>query len=400
MAHASAPELLALRLTETWWLWGVDTQFDTYIDGPQLEYFRKASGDLDAGHRVILATAKPSWVAARPQAGREVKKEGSWATVSFLEEKVIGESDGEVAVTISGDRHHYAHYTREEGDGPEHRITAGGGGAHTMGTHGLSQSLELPSNDLEKEPARYKLGATSPTRAESVEMRDRGVIKAVMRERGLGILIGAMYALLALAVADGVKDHATGVVNPPDGFSLPSVLFDAGTQWSIGLLVALFLGLWKFADVRDRRERLRVGARHWLEHVLLALVAPFALILLLDETGVAEEGLAVGWIAAAAAFAVGYSLGRLAFASYLLRLNRSGPRRHGGPIFGTLASTEYKNFLRMKIDADERLTIYPVGIPRSVPWRFEPEGGTDAPWFVPAGEEPEPGLIEAPIVVG
>ena len=54
----------------------------------------------------------------------------------------------------------------------------------------------------------------------------------------------------------------------------------------------------------------------------------------------------------------------------------------------------------MKIDSEERLTIYPVGIPRSVAWRFEPEGGTDDPWFVPAGEEPEPGLIEPPIVVG
>ena len=228
-----------------------------------------------------------------------MNKEGSWATVSFLEEKVIGESEGEVAVTISGDRHHYAHYSREDGEGPEHRITAGGGGAHTMGTHGLPRSLKLPSNDPEKEPAPYKLGATSPTPAESEEMRDRGVIRAVMRERGLGVLIGAMYALIALAVADGVKDQATGLVNPPDGFSLPGVLFDAATQWSIGLLVVLFVALWSFADVKDPRVRLRVAARHWLEHVLLALVAPFALILLLDETGVAEEGLAVGWIAAA-----------------------------------------------------------------------------------------------------
>ena len=88
-----------------------------------------------------------------------MNKEGSWATVSFLEEKVIGASEGEVAVTISGDRHHYAHYVRDTGAGPEHRITAGGGGAHSMGTHGLPGSLKLPSTDREKEPARYKLGA-------------------------------------------------------------------------------------------------------------------------------------------------------------------------------------------------------------------------------------------------
>ena len=142
----------ALRLSETWWLWGVDTQFDTYIDGPQLEYFRKASGDLEAGHRVILATAKPSWVAAKPQSGPKVNKEGSWATVSFIEEKVIGASEGEVAVTISGDRHHYAHYVRDTGAGPEHRITAGGGGAHSMGTHGLPGRSSCPRPTGKRSP--------------------------------------------------------------------------------------------------------------------------------------------------------------------------------------------------------------------------------------------------------
>jgi len=389
----------ALRLSETWWLWGVDTQFDTYIDGPQLEYFLKASAALRAGNRVILATAKPSWVGAKPATGPEVNKEGSWATVSFIEEKLIGESEGELALTLSGDRHHYAHYARKSGDGPLHRLTSGGGGAHTMGTHGLPASLKLPPLDGEKEPERYELGATSPTPDQSKALRDGGLIRAVMRGHGLGVLIGGVYALIALAVADGVKDQATGLVSPPGGFALPGVLFDAGTQWSIGIVLLLLAGFWSLSDVRDSRVKLRVALRHWAEHMLLALLTPFAAILALDETGVAEEGLAVGWIAAAASFAVGFWLGRLAFASYLLRVNRAGSRRHTGEIFGAIASTEYKNFLRMKIDADERLTIYPVGIPHSVEWRFEANGGTDDSWFVPSGESPEPRLIEPPIVV-
>ncbi len=39
----------ALRLSERWWLWATDIQFDTYLDGPQLEYFRKASAELEDG---------------------------------------------------------------------------------------------------------------------------------------------------------------------------------------------------------------------------------------------------------------------------------------------------------------------------------------------------------------
>ena len=52
-------------------------------------------------------------------------------------------------------------------------------------------------------------------------MRDGGLLRAVMGQRRLGVLIGALYALLALAVADGVKDGATGLMNPPDGFAFP-----------------------------------------------------------------------------------------------------------------------------------------------------------------------------------
>ena len=38
----------ALRLSERWWLWATDIQFDTYIDGPQLAYFQSASDELRA----------------------------------------------------------------------------------------------------------------------------------------------------------------------------------------------------------------------------------------------------------------------------------------------------------------------------------------------------------------
>jgi len=31
----------ACKLPQRWWLWGIDIQFDTYIDQPQLEYFRQ-----------------------------------------------------------------------------------------------------------------------------------------------------------------------------------------------------------------------------------------------------------------------------------------------------------------------------------------------------------------------
>ena len=388
----------ALRLSERWWLWATDMQLDSYMDGAQVEYFRAAAADLEPGHRVILATAKPSWTAAKPAAGKAVKGESSWEALAFVEERLIGASEGELAVTLSGDKHHYSHYVKASGTGPAHRITAGGGGAHTMGTNGLAPALKLPSIEPGVPASRYELGATSPTPAESDAMRER-IVGAVMRVGSLGALIGVFYALLALAIADAVKDEAAGLSSGAGGLSLGSLLPDAGSQWTVGLLALLAAGMWSFADVRDPKVKARAAALHWLTHVLLAVVPVFALLLLLGDTGVAEHGLALAWIAAALAFAVGFAAGRLALGFYLLLVNRTGPRRHAGEIYGALASTDYKNFLRMKIDRDERLVIYPVGIPRSSEWRFEPSGGTDDPWFLPAGEAPAPLLIEEPIVV-
>jgi hypothetical protein len=134
-------------------------------------------------------------------------------------------------------------------------------------------------------------------------------------------------------------------------------------------------------------------------HLALALAAPMVLMLLFDDDWIGEQGMLLGWVAAAVAFGIGWLAGRVVFGLYLLILNRSKPGRHMGEVFGAIASTEYKNFLRMKIDRNERLTIYPVGIRESVAWKFDPDGSDEDPWFVPAGDAPVAALIEPPIEI-
>ena len=61
----------AVKLPQRWWLIGIDIQFDTYIDAPQIAYFRRVAEDIRDGDGVILCTAKPSWVeAVAPSGGR------------------------------------------------------------------------------------------------------------------------------------------------------------------------------------------------------------------------------------------------------------------------------------------------------------------------------------------
>ena len=103
-------------------------------------------------------------------------------------------------------------------------------------------------------------------------------------------------------------------------------------------------------------------------------------------------------------FAVGFTYGRLVFATYLWLANRNDGRQHATEINGANASTDYKNFLRLRLGPDETLTVYPVGI-RSCPgWRLAGADGADGDgdaWFEPeVGQaQPEPRLIEEPISI-
>ncbi|HVK20791.1 MAG TPA: metallophosphoesterase, partial [Actinokineospora sp.] len=51
---AQTRSYFAIELPHRWWLFAIDTQFDDYVDSPQLEYFRKASAELRPGDGVIL----------------------------------------------------------------------------------------------------------------------------------------------------------------------------------------------------------------------------------------------------------------------------------------------------------------------------------------------------------
>jgi hypothetical protein len=69
-------------------------------------------------------------------------------------------------------------------------------------------------------------------------------------------------------------------------------------------------------------------------------------------------------------------------------------------VFAGQSIEDYKGFLRMHIDVDGELTIYPIGLRRVChKWRADPTGEAEQPWLAPAAGPLEPQLIEAPIRV-
>jgi len=349
----------AFPLSDGWWLWATDIQFDTYLDSPQLDYFRGV--DLKEGDRVILVTAKPSWVSAGARKA-ELMATGSWETLSYVEEELIVRRGAKVAVTLTGDKHHYSRYAAAGSQLPEQRITAGGGGAHTSATHGLPPTVALPLHGS-KGTARYGLveDTMSPTAPESKRMRNRIVRKVLsVGTIGLGLFTALLYLLIAFLMD----------VNVLAGASVSLAL--------AGCLVAFA----KAKQPAGWTKALALGIAHAGAHVGVVLLLRLA-------------ELPLYWIAI-----LGYPIGLTIFLFYLLLANRTDANQHATEIFGGLASTEYKNFLRLRLKRDGSLTVYPVGIKSPPEWSPRLGGARWSPWFEApdySEEDPEAELLEPPI---
>lgn len=349
----------ALRLPHRWWLLGIDIQLDTYIDDSQLAYFKGVG--LRRGDRVILVTGKPSWVKVRP--GHEP---ASHRNLRYFKEHVVKPAGAEVAVTLTGDLHHYARYAIE---GEDQLITAGGGGAYLYPTHQLNSELRLPGH---RTP--HRLVECFPS-AEESEQLTWGALGLPKLARGLCVILAVLYALLDASLFAAIA---------------------SGPGWWVAVVaVALVIvgTLLGYAGARSSLARLVVGAQHALAHLVLA-----ALPALITTLAFGADGAVGGLLAAAVSAAVGFSLGGVTFGLYLVLSHPFVPR-HVNEVLACQGIPDYKNFLRLRLDQGG-LTIYPIGI-RKVPrrWGRVAERGPEDPVLAPAEGELVAELIEPPIEV-
>lgn len=380
----------AIKLPGGWWLWAIDTQFDTYIDEPQLEYFKalpsasEGQPGIVKGDRVILVTAKPSWVHVPPRTddpkGKAVER--PWRTLAFFEQKMIVERGARLALTLTGDIHHYARYRSEVIYPPTHKVTAGGAGAYMSATHWLPDELDLPSHAHLPPGERtggvqYKLQKTYPDRKRSEEIA--GKVLGLWRwERSLdfGVAVGVIYALFALLIGAALKDNDDAIgpsLSPSgDGRNVVDLVGDALSIWVLllaGLLVLLLFALAKHGKVENQ---LRAALGHAFEH--LVIIVPLTIVGLwgLDQLlpGVADRGFWVGYAMAGVLFVVGVFPGRSVIAHYFLRENlREGPDgrkglAHSNEVFAALSGGEgqgHKHILRFRI-ANGTLAAFAIGI--------------------------------------
>ena len=380
----------AVALPHRWWLWGIDIQFDTYIDEPQLAYFRDVVGPhVRPGDSVILCSAKPNWVEAN---------EGSpdaYATLDFFERSVVRERGASVRLSLTGDSHHYARY--QEAGGTAQRITAGGGGAFLSATHHLPDRLLLPppqSTDPGRTtpPAEFRLAAAYPSKRESRRVA-RGVVALPRKNPSFAGLMAAVHVLFAWMIQSAIREPGETFAGALHGASLGDVAAGlARSPVAMVVSVLLLVGMAGFTKAASRAVKWGLGAPHTVAHLAAVVVVAWAAELPLSQ--VDGVPFLAGYLALVALS--GGLLGSLVMAGYLFLADKAGCNTN--ELFAAQRIEHKKSFLRLHVGDDGVLTVYPVKVER-VPtdWQLRAGGAPGDPWFTAVGTPPLPELIEDPI---
>jgi hypothetical protein len=377
----------ALQLPQRWWLWGIDIQFESYLDPSQLVYFRDVIGpQLEAGDSVILCSAKPSWIDSN------TGEPDAYENIDLLQREIVAPRGAAIRLVIAGDKHHYARYSAVDGDAQ--RITSGGGGAYLAGTHQLPKSLEVPpreSTDIEKSPPEtYRLAKAYPSQTTSRRLRV-GVLRLPWQNGSFWGLVGFFYLVIGWSVILGLRLTDEGFADMLRTMSWSELL--GGLLAPVGFVMAIGLiaGLAFFTQTSNGVKRWVLGTGHAVAHLVLILVTIFFAARVMSDLD--DNLLLIGVTLLLGS--IGGLLGSWLVAVYLLVADLF--HCNTNELFAAQHIEGYNNFVRFHIAPDGSLTLHPVKIQKVARWRFSPEGDADDPLFVPAGDPPHPKLIEEPI---
>ncbi|MGH3546960.1 MAG: metallophosphoesterase, partial [Pseudonocardiaceae bacterium] len=372
----------AIKLPNRWWLWGVDIQFGSYIDEAQLRYFARVALDqVKHGDRIILCTAK------EVDSGRKGTEIHSDRDVEFLEREIIRPCGARLVLYIKSGKHYYARYEQEGGF--RQHIASGGGGAFLHPTHNLPERMDLPGADG---PVPYRKACTYPSPDVSKRLRKRIWLLAPYNLPLAGVF-GAVQVLLALMLGLHLGDRHVSL-----GLGdLLSAVWESPTFFLLILLVVVSVaGMVRFAHDARGVRRFLVGTLHSTMQLVSAAGFMIASSWMSSAFGLRGVWSLVAFLSLI--FLVGGVGGMVGMSGYLWIANCFG--LHGTEGYAAQHHQDLKHFLRLHIQADGALTVYPIGIDRvGRKWTLRPNAPAQEPWFAPAGSEPEPHLIEKPITI-
>lgn len=338
----------ALRLPARWWLLGIDLQLGADLDEPQVQYFQRVAEAMEDDARIILCVPEPQWI-LQENYPRDTSYEA--VALEFLERQILRR---QVNIFLTGDQHHYRRHENPEG---VQKIVSGGGGAFLHPTH-VPRTRTLPGGFEEK--------IAYPDRTTSRRLAWRNVLLP-WRNPTFMWLPAALYALSAwFASASLQEENLQSAWTALEASVRAAVRDPFDGLWLIAF-IAMFVF---FTDTHSKWYRLLGGITHALSHLFAAFGTGWLALLFTTRVVGLEFGTITQLLLAGTlTFAAGGVVGSVIMGLYLL-ISLQVFGRHSDQAFASLRIQDYKQWLRMRIDAQGGLTLYAIGIDR-VPRRWK-----------------------------
>jgi hypothetical protein len=338
----------ALRLPANWWLIAIDLQLGADLDEPQVKYFQNVAAGMDDAARLIFCVPEPRWILEDAYPRHTSYEELS--STRFLEEKVFRR---EARVFLTGDLHYYK---RHENDAGVQKITSGGGGAFLHATHapdtrnlrhGFAQRLVYPDEQTSRRLAW------------------RNFLFPLLNPKA-GWLYAFLYTMSAwLASASLEASDVIDIGTALDAAVNAAVRDPLNGMW----LITVIAGFIFFTDTHVRSWRVLGGALHAMSHLAAAfLVGWVALLLTLHLFDLSYGSILQLLVSGLITVVLGAVVGSFLLGVYLfVSIRILG--RHSNEAFSSLRIQDFKQWVRLRIDASGALTIFAIAIDR-VPRRW------------------------------
>jgi hypothetical protein len=345
----------ALELPQNWWLLAIDLQLGADLDEPQVQYFQKVATRMDPAAQLIFCVPEPRWILEDAYPRHESYDEQS--STKFLEEKVFKRK---ARVFLTGDLHFYK---RHEDAAGNQKITSGGGGAFLHPTH-APESKQLRNGFVQR--------AAYPDEKTSRRLAWRNFLFPLLNPKA-GWLYAFLYSMSAWLASASLE--AADVVNLPTALSAAinaAIRDPLNGMW----LVTVFAAFIFFTDTHVRWWRVLGGALHALSHMTAAFfVGWLALLITVQGLDLYYGGNLQLLASALVTVVLGAVAGSFILGLYLfVSIRMLG--RHSNEAFSSLRIQDFKQWLRLRIDAAGTLTIYAIGIDRVARhWRESQRNG-------------------------
>lgn len=359
----------AIKVTDNTWIWATDVQLQSDIDDEQINYFEwVAKEEMVKGDNVILFTAEPAWVY------NSLRKEDlSYHHLEEFERDVIQANGMKQVLTVAGDLHHYARYSREEGDGNiRHKITAGGGGAFLHPTHNLPETLtNMHDGDFELEES-------FPKREKSKKLTWLNLLFPI-RNPGFGLFLSTIHLIMAYALyTTSHLDEIPGTIFTEMGTTTQLINKEifirllktfGHSPTAMVILLTFIFGFLAFCDGKSSKYKIAnfAGVFHGFMHVLL-MISLFSFFAWFNDSVIHIQNNAIRMLSMSLeVFFVGGFMSGVLVGFYLL-ISSLVFKMHDNEAFSSLKIDGYKNFLRFHFQG-KKLTIYPIGVQRMPKWK-------------------------------